>query len=1198
MKKFICAAALTLAAIMPQGASASWSDYSIVLDPGHGGDDPGAVYNGSSVDNYTEAWLVLQCAGKVYNELTRLGANVHMTRFENDFDGEIELSPRRAYCYTYDSDVFVSFHLNAANASAHGTETWYYYDGSYNLAASVQNALISKFGEVDGLGGYDMINRGIKNNGWTVITAGEYYPSVLTEGLFVDCYSDWQLIQDVSSKGFYSWVDGHLKGIYDYLSYYGSYSVTAPKYYNGGGGNVNNTPYIEVSTNNVFLECEAGQTATATVELKGNLLNGWCYVTPTDACKGIFSVTPTGLTVDGAPNYNFLDEHPTVKITFTPTEPGEYSGDKDGDGYNDYVITLKSVGTDGKDVYQWINLSGTAKVPPLAFTEKWNFSDKKGTLTQKGWDASKVRNMAYYDNKLYLVYEQSYIKVVDARTGAFLYDLNKQGIEGGLINLADVRPFDGKIVACNIAGVDGEGVSHDLKIYVWDNPTDAPQVTIISYETLSKYNIVRLGDYIEVGGDWNTTTGSRIIFAYDNRGKVSGVDGGTHIIEFPVANGKIGTTPSKNIEVTADGSYLPAKTSVRAYPTMYGYMIDGSSIPATKIDADGNKLDAMAGLKTWGNAYRQFDYDGVTYALMLDFNDMLYSTADSGKPAQTDADKLLNFTGGHMKLLEVDSKDYTYTFNAPKNIASYPAETFSDTRRNTNCTGNVQINQNGNDYVEAWVLSTNQGMAYYCAGNAPDVPAGPSISVSDTHMVFNSVVGEKDSKTLKVSGQELIGTISLSLSGDDRDMWSLSASEPDGNGDVTITYTPENEGNHSARLTLSSRGAADVVVTLTGNSTTNEVIKGYELTTNWAHKEGHLDAKNVRWATSVDDKMYVNDLSASKLYRWTSAGLENLNIASAGGSAITSDDAGNIILSTSLYTAGAKAMKILKAGSTSFSDLTLTWPDEVAANQIQHFGKAIGDVMSEAGGALYLFPNDATKVVKFIIANGTQKSATVINVGEVKAGTTSIALPLTDDIESNQIAVRVPGENFFFTNLSGEFAPLNHENANTTPGGTMFNWNGQTFAVEPIGSAFCDGFQVVNVGTGDVIATHAEEFSTPANRPNANCIMAQVVDKSTVYLYQFVPGQLAAKYSLTAQIEAGVNNVVTDAQTMSVSVACDRLLVAGIDVANVEIYSASGMLVASQSASQQVYIGALSHGFYVIKAVDENGRIYTAKFVK
>ena len=75
-------------------------------------------------------------------------------------------------------------------------------------------------------------------------------------------------------------------------------------------------------------------------------------------------------------------------------------------------------------------------------------------------------------------------KASDARTGSWLYDLNSTGVEGGLVALADVRAFDGKIVGCNIGGLDASGNTHDLRIYVWENATDAPKVTVISYNTL------------------------------------------------------------------------------------------------------------------------------------------------------------------------------------------------------------------------------------------------------------------------------------------------------------------------------------------------------------------------------------------------------------------------------------------------------------------------------------------------------------------------------------------------------------------------------------------------------------------------------------------------------------------------------------------------------------------------------------------
>lgn len=348
MKKILLALVLLLGIAVPQRISAAWSDFVIVLDPGHGGTDPGACYNGSSVDNYTESWLALQCAGQVYNKLSSLGANVYMTRFSDATT--MSLSARRNYCYTYNSDVFISFHLNAANASAHGTETWYYYSTSSSLASIVQSGLIAKFGEVDGTGGYKLTNRGVKQNGWTVITAGSAYPAVLTEGLFIDCYSDWQLIQDTSSKGFYAWVDGHLKGIYDYLSSKGS--VTEPSYYNNGGnsGSSNSTPFISASSYSVNLTCNVGETATETVTLDGNMLNHWTYVDLISPISDLFSVTPAGLQVSGT-THTFSEGHTTLYVTFSPTEAGTWGGDIDGDGLSDYYITLRSIDVNGNDVY-------------------------------------------------------------------------------------------------------------------------------------------------------------------------------------------------------------------------------------------------------------------------------------------------------------------------------------------------------------------------------------------------------------------------------------------------------------------------------------------------------------------------------------------------------------------------------------------------------------------------------------------------------------------------------------------------------------------------------------------------------------------------------------------------------------------------------------------------------------------------------
>lgn len=1205
MKKIIYSLILLISLVVPQKMYAAWSNYTIVLDPGHGGDDPGAVYNGSSQDDHTEAWLVLQCAINVKDHLKKLGANVYMTRTSNDFSGEVGLSTRRAYCYTYDSDVFVSFHLNAANASAHGTETWYYYDGSYNLATYIQSGLINKFSSVDGTGDYEMIDRGIKNNGWTVITAGEYYPAVLTEGLFVDCYNDWQLIKDINSSGFNAWADGHLKGIYDYLNYYGYYSVTEPKYNGAGGSGVSQDPYISVSSDKVYLSCVAGETASAEVVIEGQQLNRWTTITLSSKCEGVFSVDKKGLNVSGD-THTFDPEKPKIKITFSPQKAGTYSGDNDKDGYEDYVITLESKGVNGNLVYQWITLSGVATEPPLSFNEGWVLSENKNNLTTNGWDASKVRNMDVKNGKIYAVYEHSKIKVIDAYTRKPFYDLSNEGVSGGILALCDVRVFDGKVVASNLGGIDAQGNTHDLRIYTWDNPnssTEAPNVTVISYETLKQYNITRLGDYIGLGGDWNNTDGSRIIFAYNNLNQVEGVTGGTYIIEFPIKDNVIGTTPNKHIQVTDNnGANLYAGASIRVYPTSYGYMLDGSQCAPSKLDPNGKRLDYMDGYKTWGNVYRQFEHNEVTYGVTLDFNDKTFTSKDeSGNPDQSDEDKAKNYTGGFMRLLKISDDSNSASYRQPINLAEYPKEHLANTKRNTNCTGNVVINTKDDGTVEAWVISTGQGIAFFTSSEAP-VVATPSIEVNNSTVNLTANVGESDNETITVNGYNLINDITASISGENAGMFTLSTSsidKADAEGAITIIYEPTANGNHSATLTLSTEGAEDVTVTLNGTAMSSSESLSYTLTKNWSHTTGHVEPSGAGygWSTGFEGKIYFNDNkdeNAPKLMYWDINGLHTVG-TSATGSAITSDEAGNIIVSVG-YSSSANKFKVLPKNSNTWQDLTITLPEGVEVAITKYIGKAIGDIMSENGGVMCIIPEKANKVAKVTISNGIFKSSKAIDVSSVitEADAETFAMPLTSDINSDVIAVRKRTNKHFYHNSNGTFKAYANNGITTTQGGTFFKMGGKQFAVEPIGESYGDGFQIVDIANNTVVATNNYTVKG-VKSPSPNCITAEVLNNETVKLYQYVPGTIAAEFTFSPALTVGVEGIVESAVKMSVATDGQVIRVAGVEAVDVEVYSIAGALVGKSNGTNEVDLGGNAAGIYIVKVIDVEGSTHVAK---
>jgi N-acetylmuramoyl-L-alanine amidase len=101
----------------------------IVIDPGHGGKDPGAI----GVGGVMEKDLVLSVAKKLAAKLTtELGVQVVLTRKDDRF---IALEDRTYMANAEDADLFISLHMNASpNSDAHGVET-YYLDNTTDEAA-------------------------------------------------------------------------------------------------------------------------------------------------------------------------------------------------------------------------------------------------------------------------------------------------------------------------------------------------------------------------------------------------------------------------------------------------------------------------------------------------------------------------------------------------------------------------------------------------------------------------------------------------------------------------------------------------------------------------------------------------------------------------------------------------------------------------------------------------------------------------------------------------------------------------------------------------------------------------------------------------------------------------------------------------------------------------------------------------------
>jgi N-acetylmuramoyl-L-alanine amidase len=101
----------------------------IVIDPGHGGHDPGA-----KGDDITEAELVLDVALRLEKMLLKIqGVEVFLTRRTDEFVG---LQERTAIANRENADLFLSIHANASeNNQARGIET-YFLNFANNLGAA------------------------------------------------------------------------------------------------------------------------------------------------------------------------------------------------------------------------------------------------------------------------------------------------------------------------------------------------------------------------------------------------------------------------------------------------------------------------------------------------------------------------------------------------------------------------------------------------------------------------------------------------------------------------------------------------------------------------------------------------------------------------------------------------------------------------------------------------------------------------------------------------------------------------------------------------------------------------------------------------------------------------------------------------------------------------------------------------------
>lgn len=157
----------------------------VVIDPGHGGSDAGAV-NGS----YREKDFNLSIALKVREYLrSRYDVNVLMTRTT---DKTVSLRQRTDYANSQNADYFCSIHINAGGGT--GWESFIYNGSVSNRTVQAQNVIHRKVMDVLS-SKYDVRDRGKKRANFHVLRETRM-SAILLENLFIDTTRDLNLLKN------------------------------------------------------------------------------------------------------------------------------------------------------------------------------------------------------------------------------------------------------------------------------------------------------------------------------------------------------------------------------------------------------------------------------------------------------------------------------------------------------------------------------------------------------------------------------------------------------------------------------------------------------------------------------------------------------------------------------------------------------------------------------------------------------------------------------------------------------------------------------------------------------------------------------------------------------------------------------------------------------------------------------------------
>ncbi|TAK70484.1 MAG: N-acetylmuramoyl-L-alanine amidase [Actinomycetota bacterium] len=166
-------------------------DKVVVLDPGHGGEDPGHHGHG-----LIEAVVVDEIAARVEGRLQAIGTQVLLTRARTgEVDAVMDEAARAHFANDTGADLVLSLHVDAApNPAAHGVATFYFGDG-LGRAYSVLGRTAAELVQDELVGRTDLLDCRSHAKSWDLLRLTRM-PAVRLECGYVSHPGDAQRLAD------------------------------------------------------------------------------------------------------------------------------------------------------------------------------------------------------------------------------------------------------------------------------------------------------------------------------------------------------------------------------------------------------------------------------------------------------------------------------------------------------------------------------------------------------------------------------------------------------------------------------------------------------------------------------------------------------------------------------------------------------------------------------------------------------------------------------------------------------------------------------------------------------------------------------------------------------------------------------------------------------------------------------------------